>query len=53
MKTKRRDNFVADPSVPKEYSASLKDYKKSGYDRGHLAPYASMDFSKVSSDESF
>lgn len=53
MKTKRKDNFVADPSVPKEHSASLNDYKKSGYDRGHLAPYASMDFSKVSANESF
>jgi len=53
IKTERKDKFAADPSVPKEYSASLNDYKKSGYDRGHLAPYASMDFSKVSANESF
>ena len=53
IKTERKDKFVPDPSVPKEHSASLNDYKKSGYDRGHLAPYASMDFSKVSANESF
>ena len=38
---KRTDNFRPDPKV-KTGSASLADYKGSGYDRGHLAPAADM-----------
>jgi endonuclease G, mitochondrial len=35
----RTDNFKADPAV-KTGSASLEDYKGSGFDRGHLFPAA-------------
>ncbi|TNF69559.1 MAG: DNA/RNA non-specific endonuclease [Gammaproteobacteria bacterium] len=52
-KIKRRDDFQPDPAVPAKYRAELSDYRKSGYDRGHLAPYAAMDFSKESAKESF
>ena len=52
-KLKRKDKFKEDVDVPFVYRATLSDYKKSGYDRGHLASYASMDFSKKSADESF
>ncbi len=52
-KLKRDDRFKEDTDVPFVYRATLDDYKRSGYDRGHLASYASMDFSQKSADESF
>ncbi|MCF6765174.1 DNA/RNA non-specific endonuclease [Thiotrichales bacterium 19S3-7] len=50
---KRHDHFQADPAVPIKYRAELSDYHNNGYDRGHLAPYAAMSFSKESAEESF
>lgn len=50
--TKRKDNFREDKKV-KTGSASLKDYKKSGYDRGHLLPAADMKFSNEAMSETF
>ena len=50
---KRDDKFKEDNDVPFVYRATLDDYSRSGYDRGHLASYASMDFSKKSADQSF
>ena len=50
--TKRTDNFRPDPKV-KTGSASLADYKGSGYDRGHLAPAADMKWSTTAMSESF
>ncbi|AEI36135.1 DNA/RNA non-specific endonuclease [Francisella salina] len=52
-KLKRDDKFKEDGDIPFVYRATLDDYYRSGYDRGHLASYASMDFSKKSADESF
>ena len=49
---KRKDKFRPDPSVPTG-SAALSDYKKSGFDRGHLAPAADMAFSKQAMNDSF
>ncbi|MEQ8906403.1 DNA/RNA non-specific endonuclease [Ekhidna sp.] len=48
----RTDNFREDPEVSTG-SASLSDYKGSGYDRGHLAPAADMSFSSTAMTESF
>ncbi|ALB01806.1 DNA/RNA endonuclease G [Francisella persica ATCC VR-331] len=50
---KRDDKFKEDNDVPFVYRATLDDYSRSGYDRGHLASYASIDFSKKSADQSF
>ena len=49
---KRKDDFREDPLV-RTGSASLADYKSSGYDRGHLAPAADMAFSEEAISESF
>lgn len=49
---KRSDNFREDPKVSSG-SASLEDYKGSGYDRGHIAPAADMAFNKTAISESF
>lgn len=49
---KRRNNFKDDPLV-RSGSASRQDYTRSGYDRGHLAPAADLDFSRQALDESF
>ncbi len=48
----RTDNFRSDSKV-KTGSASLADYKGSGYDRGHLAPAADFKWSPVVMSESF
>lgn len=49
---KRKDDFRIDPKVATS-SATLSDYKRSGYDRGHLAPAKAMSFSKETMSESF
>jgi endonuclease G, mitochondrial len=38
----RPDAFKADPDLSVGNRAELSDYKKSGYDRGHMAPAADM-----------
>jgi endonuclease G, mitochondrial len=48
----RTDDFRPDPAVRKG-SATLNDYKGSGYDRGHLCPAADMKLNNVSISESF
>jgi endonuclease G, mitochondrial len=34
----RTDKFFPDPRVPRSARAELDDFRKSGFDRGHLAP---------------
>lgn len=48
----RSNNFREDPEVPTG-SAGSADYRKSGFDRGHLAPAADMAWSEPSMDASF
>jgi len=49
---RRTDDFRPDPAI-KTGSAALGDYRRSGYDRGHLAPAATMGFSRQAMSESF
>lgn len=49
---KRRDHFKEDVSVSSG-SAQLTDYKKSGYDRGHLCPAADMKLNQQAMNETF
>ncbi len=48
----RGDDFRADPSV-KTGSATLEDYRGSGYDRGHLIPAADLKWSAEAMSDSF
>ena len=41
-KTKRKNSFHHEESLPPSERAELKDYAKSGFDRGHLAPSGDM-----------
>ncbi len=47
-----RPFFIEDPLV-KTNSADWKNYKKSGYDKGHLCPAADMKFSKKAFEDTF
>ena len=51
-RAERKDNFRIDPAV-EEGCATLADYRKSGYDRGHLCPAADMSFNAQAMSESF
>ena len=48
----RKDNFREDPSITTK-SATLADYKGSGYDRGHLCPAADQKESEEAMSDSF
>ena len=48
----RTNKFRSDPQIPTG-SATPGDYRRSGYDRGHLAPAADMAFSAQTMADSF
>lgn len=48
----RLNNFKIDRLIPTG-SSNLSDYRKSGFDRGHLVPARDMSFSKSAMNESF
>ena len=49
---KRGNEFKEDPEVPTG-SATLADYRRSGFDRGHLCPAADMAYSMRTMSDSF
>ena len=50
--TQRNDNFRPDPRVSTA-TADDYDYRGSGYDRGHLAPFADFAYDETLADETF
>lgn len=51
--TTRTNNFRPDPLVPAQYSATLEDYRGSGFDRGHMAPAEDFRNSETQMSDSF
>ncbi|KAL1305937.1 hypothetical protein AAFC00_004078 [Neodothiora populina] len=45
--------FVEDLSIPDKFRAKLKDYYRSGYDRGHQVPAADAKWSQTAMDDTF
>jgi len=50
LNIKKRPSFYREPTLEKKYQIVTTDYTNSGYDRGHLAPDASFDWSQESLD---
>lgn len=49
----RLNNFRPDFRVPKKFRADLSDYKKCGFDRGHLVASANMNDENIQNSETF
>lgn len=49
----RSDGFAPDPLLPVGERAELRDYRGSGYDRGHMAPAGDQKSSQARQDETF
>ncbi|ROV99159.1 hypothetical protein VMCG_06656 [Cytospora schulzeri] len=50
---RKHSNFVEDDSVPEKFRARLKDYFRSGYDRGHQVPAADCKWSQQAMNDTF
>ncbi|MDM8567677.1 DNA/RNA non-specific endonuclease [Candidatus Halobeggiatoa sp. HSG11] len=49
----RDDCFYDDLDIPEKHRVQPNDFKNTGYDKGHLAPSASIDFSRKSNAQTF
>lgn len=50
---RRHSTFTEDMSIPEKFRAKLKDYFRSGYDRGHQVPAADAKWSQEAMDGTF
>ena len=50
---RKHSAFAEDTAVPEQYRARLRDYFRSGYDRGHQVPAADARWSQAALDETF
>ena len=50
---RKHSYFVEDLTVPEKFRAKLKDYVRSGYDRGHQVPAADAKWSQDALDQTF
>lgn len=50
---RKNSAFHEDPAVPELFRARLKDYFRSGFDRGHQVPAADCKWSQTAMDETF
>jgi endonuclease G len=48
-----KSSFREDPEIPIMFRALLKDYSRSGFDRGHQTPAADATFTQQAMDETF
>jgi len=51
LNIEERPYFKIERTLPREYRASYSDYTHSGWDRGHLAPHGSFNWSEESLNE--
>ena len=49
----RLNNFRPDFRIPKNFRADLSDYRRSGYDRGHLVASANLYDEEIQNSETF
>lgn len=50
---RKRSVFKEDEAIPVKFRNKLRDYFRSGYDRGHQAPAADAKFNQLAMDETF
>ena len=50
---KRTNNFTPDEEIDEAYRIETGDYRRSGYDRGHMCPAGDNTFSEKAMEESF
>lgn len=49
----RSGRFYPDPDIPKDYRLIPDNFRNTGYDKGHLAPSAVIDFSQKANEQTF
>ncbi len=50
---RKKSVFKEDEKIPATFKAQLRDFFRSGYDRGHQAPAANAKFNQTAMDETF